>query len=301
MNNGRFMNTLLYMSVFRRVAETGSFSEVAREMGISQPTVSKHVAALEAHLGVKLLNRSTRQLSLSEAGQQFHDQCTRILDELNEVEASLRQQQSQPSGTLRVNTAVTFGETVIVPRLWKFMDQYPELQLELIMDDHYIDLVKEGVDVAVRVGPLTDSSLIARKLGSFERMVVATPEYLQHHGEPATPQQLKQHQCIVFTLLSTRHEWHFNGPDGKETVKVHGRFAVNNPNAMRQAILAHQGIGVTPTWLIDNDLQQGRLKSILTDYTPTAMEIHALYPQRRYVPAKVRSFIDFLHAELNSG
>lgn len=288
------MNLLLSMSVFRRVAEAGSFSTVARETDTSQPTVSKHVAALEKHLGIKLISRSTRQLNLTEAGKQYYEQCTRILDELAETEADLRQQHTLPTGTLRVNVPVTFGRLEIVPRLWEFLARYPDLNVELIMDDHQIDLVKEGVDMAIRVGVLADSSMIARKIGDSPRVTVASPDYLAIHGEPQTLQDLKQHDCIVYTLLSTRNTWHFTGPRGKETIRVRGRFTTNNPDAIREAALAGTGIAVTPTWLIGNCVEQGKLKILLQDYVPTPFEIHAVYPERRFVPAKVRSFIDYL-------
>ena len=291
------MNVLLSMSVFRRVAETGSFSEVAREMTLSQPSVSKHVAALEKHLNVKLLSRSTRQLNLTDAGKLYYNQCTHILDELIETESIMRNQQSRPTGTLRINTPVTFGELDIVPHVWSFLANYPELNIELIMDDHYVDLVKEGVDMAVRVGPMTDSSLIARKIGDSPRVTVASPDYLAEHGEPKTLQDLKSHSCIVYTLLTTRNEWHFMGPKGKETVRVNGRFSVNNPRSIRQAVLAGQGIAVTPTWLIGDALKKGQVKVILNEYVPTPLDIHAVYPERHFVPAKVRYFIDYLRGK----
>lgn len=292
------MNVLLSMSVFRRVAETGSFSEVARELGLSQPTVSKHVAALETHLNVKLISRSTRQLNLTDVGKQYYNQCTRFLDELTETEAMVRNQQSLPTGTLRINTPVTFGELNIVPHVWSFLEDYPELNIDIIMDDHYVDLVKEGVDMAVRVGPMTDSSLIVRKIGDSPRVTVASPNYLAEHGEPKTLQELGSHACIVYTLLTTRNEWHFAGPNGKESVRVNGRFSVNNPRSIRQAVLAGQGIAVTPTWLIEDALKKGDVKVILEDYVPTPLDIHAVYPERHFVPAKVRYFIDYLRDKL---
>lgn len=255
------MNVLLSMKVFRRVAETGNFSMVAREIGLSQPSVSKHVAALEQHLNVKLINRSTRQLSLTDVGKQYYDRCIHILDKLFETESTLHSQQSLPTGTLRINVPVTFGEFCIVPYLWKFLAEYPDLNIDLIMNDHYVDLIKEGVDMAIRVGPLTDSNLIARKIANSPRVTVASPDYLAVNGEPNTLQDLQAHNCIVYTLLTTRNEWHFTGPQGKETIKVSGRFSVNNPRTICQAVLENQGIAVTPIWLIGNYLETGQLTS----------------------------------------
>jgi len=292
------MDILISMSVFRRVAEMGSFSEVAREMELSQPTVSKHVAALESRLTVKLLNRSTRSLSLTDVGKHYYDRCVHILDELHETESTLRSQQSQPTGTLRINTPVTYGELNIVPHLWQFLLEYPDLKIDLIMDDHYVDLVKEGVDMAIRVGPMTDSSLISRKIGASPRVTVASPGYLKTYGEPDTLQDLKKHNCIVYMLLTTLNEWHFTGPDGGESIRVNGRFSVNNPRIMRQAVLAGQGIAVTPMWLIGESIEAGHVKVILDEYVPTPLEIHAVYPDRRFVPAKVSCFIDFIKSKL---
>jgi len=294
------MDLLLSMSVFRRVAETGNFSEVAREMGISQPTVSKHIAALEKHLAIKLLNRSTRQLNLTDVGKQYYSRCLHILDEVTELETTLSNQQSQPTGTLRINTPVTFGELEVVPHLWEFLAMYPELNIDLIMDDHYVDLVKDGVDMAIRVGPMTDSTLIASKIGNSPRVTVASPAYLAANGEPGCVQDLKDHNCIVYMLLTTINEWHFAGPNGNEKIRVKGRFSVNNPRSIRQAVLASQGIAVTPRWLVDKYINNGQVKVILDKYTPTPLDIHAVYPGRRFVPAKVRCFIDFIRFKLES-
>lgn len=294
------MNLILAMSVFRRVAETESFSEVARELGLAQPTVSKHISALEKHLRVKLLNRSTRQINLTEIGRQYYVQCTHILDELSYTEATIRDHQSVPTGTLRINMPVTFGEIEIIPHIWRFLSLYPQLKLDLIMDDHYIDLVKEGVDCAIRVGPLPNSSLIARKIGGFQRITVATEKYLAQQGEPVTIDDLKTHDCIVFTSLMTGNDWQFAGPEGAVSVRVHGRLSVNNPRMMREAVLQHMGIAVIPTWLISDDLKKGNVKAILSEYVPKPMEVHILYPQRQFVPAKVRCFIDYFQQAMNA-
>jgi len=288
------MDVLLSMKVFRRVAETANFSEVAREMEISQPTVSKYVASLEKHLNIKLFNRSTRHLSLTEVGKQYYDRCIHILDELHETESLIQNQESLPVGTLRINTPVTFGELCIVPHLWKFLDKYPELNIDLIMDDHYVDLVKSGVDLAIRVGPMTDSGLVARKIGDSPRVAVASPEYISRFGEPSNIQDLKDHNCLVYTLLTTRNEWHFMGPKGVETVRVNGRFSVNNPRTICEAVIKGQGIAITPLWLIGDYIKSGQVKVILENYQPTSLDIHAVFPGRRYVPAKVRCFIDYI-------
>ncbi len=294
------MDTFISMSIFRRVVEAGSFSAVARETRLSQPTVSKHIAALEERLGTRLLNRSTRQLNLTDAGREHYEHCVRILDDLAEAESSVGRRTSQPTGTLRISTPIAFGRLQILPRLWRFIAAYPELKIDLLMDDHNIDLVKEGVDVVIRMGPMESSSLIAQKIGDCARVTVASPDYLAAHGEPGKPADLKQHDCLVFTLLSTRNEWYFTGHKGMEKVRVKGRFSTNSPDAIREAALAGMGIAVTPLWLIDGCIEAGRLKPVLNDYRPTPMAVHAAYPDRRFVPRKVRAFIEHIHATLNS-
>jgi len=288
------MDLITSMSIFKRVVEAGSFSAVARETGLSQPTVSKHIAELENRLGTKLLNRSTRQLSLTEAGKKYYDRCSLILGDLEELESSIGQCRSEPAGMLRVNVPVSFGRMYLLPVLWEFMSQYPDVKLDLVMDDGYIDLVKDGVDLAIRVGPLPDSSLIARKIGDSPRVTVASTDYLAEHGEPKILSDLKDHSCIVYTFLTTRNEWHFNSAGGEEKLRVNGRFSASNPDAIRAAVIAGVGIAVTPLWLIHDALAEGKVKVILADYRPTPLEVHAVYPDRRFVPSRVGLFIDHL-------
>ncbi len=294
------INLIMSMSVFRRVAETGSFSEVAQELKLSQPTVSKQVAALENHLGIKLMHRSTRQLKLTEAGKQYYQHCRYIIDEIEENESNIRYNQSVLSGTLRISTPIKYGEMHIAPLVCEFLQQHPQLNIDLSMDDHYVDLVKEGIDLAVRVGPLTDSQMVARKLGDFDRLTVASPAYLSKHGAPETPKDLLAHNCLVFTLLTTQHHWHYEGPNGSEKVPVSGNFTTNSPSAMKKAALDSLGIMVAPTWLLEDSVERGELSPILTDYRATPMEIHVIYPERRFVPARVRQFIDFLRERISA-
>ncbi len=294
------INLLMAMAVFRRVAETGNFSEVAQELKLSQPTVSKQVAALENHLGIKLMHRSTRQLKLTEAGKDYYQHCRQIIDEIDENEANIRQNQSLLSGTLRISTPVKYGELHIAPLVCEFLKLHPQLKIDLNMDDHYVDLVKEGIDLAVRVGPLTDSSMVARKLGDFPRVTVASPDYLSRIGVPKTPRDLATHNCIVFTLLTTQNQWHYVGPNGSEKVQVSGSFTTNNPSTMKKAALESIGIIVAPTWLLEDSLRRGELVPILNDYRATPMEIHILYPERRFVPARVRQFMKFLRDRLGT-
>lgn len=288
------MDLVVGMSMFRRVVEAESFSAVARETSVSQPTISKHVSALEKHLGVKLLNRSTRQLALTESGKEYYHHCIRILDELAEAEASVGKQKTELTGTLRVNVPVSFGRLEMLPMLWSFMKEYPAITLDIVMDDHYVDLVKEGIDLAIRIGPLFDSSLVARKLGCYQRVTIATRSYLKEFGEPKTLEDLQQHSCVVFTLLTTGNTWQYNKDGELKKVRVRGRISTSSPDTMREAVLQGFGIAVAPTWLVQDKIDDGSLEVILKNYSPTEMELNAIYPERHYVPEKVHALIDHL-------
>jgi len=294
----KFMDKISAMQIFRRVAESGSFSAVSREMHLSQPTISKQIAALEDNLGTKLLSRSTRQLNLTDAGQRYYERSCLILDELAETEADIRQQQNLPTGILRVNIPIAAGRMKILPCMWEFVNTYPDLKMDTIFDDSYVDLVKEGVDVAIRIGELADSSLVAKKIGTIPRYMVASTAYLEKFGEPKTLQDLQQHNCLIYNLLNTRNEWHFDGKHGKQKMSVQGRFSSNSPDAIRQAVLQDQGIAVMLGWLVEDDIAQGKMKVIMEDYIPIALDINAVYPQRRFMPAKVSLFISYLQEKL---
>lgn len=294
------MDLIGSMRTFTRVVESGSFSAVARETGFSQPTISKQVAALETHLGTKLIRRSTRQISLTETGSEFYERCTRILAELDEAQASVGHRKTTPGGILKVNIPVTYGRMHLLPIFWKFLGEYPDIRIDLRMDDHYANLIEEGIDVAIRIGALSDSNMVARKIGDSQRLTVVSPRYLENHGEPRQLGDLKEHDCIVYSLLTTGNEWFFTGPKGDDSIRVSGRFTADSPDAIRGAVLAGIGIAVTPTWLVKDCIERAELKIILPEYRPTPLEIHAIYPERRYVPAKVTCFIDYLRSELQS-
>jgi DNA-binding transcriptional LysR family regulator len=292
------MDRLTAMKLFVRIVETGSFSAVAREMDMTQPTVSKQLSALEHKLKTRLLNRSTRQLSLTEAGSEYFEACKRILDEVHEAEGNLGRLQGQLAGQLKINTSIALGEMYVGPLTLSFQKLHPGLEVDLSLLDRFVDVVEEGIDVAIRVGRLTDSNLVARRLGKTRRVAVATPAYLKTHGIPKTPEELVNHNCLLYAYLSTGNEWMFHGPNGENfRVKVSGNFRANNAEAIRQAVLADLGIAVTPEWIAQKDLESGAVKSILTNYAPTLMDIHAVYPSGRHLSAKVRTYIDFLQME----
>lgn len=293
------MDVMQSMAVFRRVVEAKNFSAVARETNMSQSTVSKHIAALEERLGTKLLNRSTRSLKLTEAGNEYYHHCIRILNDFQEAEASVGKGKIKPTGTLRISTSAAFGRTFILPYLKEFFDTYPDINIDLLFDDAYVDLVKQGIDLAIRIGPLEDSTLIARKIGNSPRLVLASPDYLVKHGRPRKPRDLSKHDCLFFSLQKSPDLWYFNSiQQGDESVHVSGRFKTSSPDAICDATVQGLGISIMCEWYARAQIKQGRLKVILEDYRPTTWDIHAVYPERKFVPQKVKHMIEFLSEKI---
>lgn len=289
------MDVMQSMAVFRRVVEARNFSAVARETNMSQSTVSKHIAALEERLGTKLLNRSTRSLKLTEAGKEYYHHCIRILNDFQEAEASVGKGKIKPTGTLRISTSAAFGRTYLLPHLNEFFNSYPDINVDLLFDDDYIDLVKEGIDLAIRIGPLADSTLIARKIGASPRFVVASPDYLVKYGRPKKPADLIKHNCLLYALQKTPDLWYFNSTqEGDESVRVNGRLMASSPDAICDATVEGIGISILCEWYVREHIKQERLKIILADYKPTTYDIHAVYPERKFVPQKVKRMIEFL-------
>ncbi len=294
------MDVMHSMAVFRRVVEAKSFSAVARETNMSQSSVSKHIAALEERLGTKLLNRSTRSLKLTEAGKEYYHHCIRILNDFQEAEASVGKGKIKPTGNLRISTSATFGRTYLLPHLKEFFESYPDINIDLLFDDDYVDLVKAGVDLAIRIGPLADSTLIARKIGSSPRLVVASPEYLVKHGRPRKPADLIKHSCLVYTLQKSPDLWYFNSTqEGDESIRVSGRLKASSPDAICDATIAGLGISIVCEWHARQYIKTGALKVILPDYKPTTYDIHAVFPERRFVPQKVKRMIEFLTSKVD--
>ena len=281
---------------FVRTVETGSFSAVARETETTQPTISKQIAALEAYLDVQLLVRSTRKVSLTEEGMRFYEHCQHVLESLAEAESSVGKRRN-PSGVLRVNCPIAFGQMKLLPRLKLFLDSYPEIKVDLTMADHFIDLVEEGIDLAIRIGHHDDRNLITQPIGTTRLVTIAVVSYLQQFGEPQTPADLLHHNCVVYTRQSTLNDWQFRGT----SVRVSGNLLVNNSTALREAILAGVGIGICPILVFENELRQQSLKVILADYELEPLPIQVVSRRGRFQPAKVKCFIDFLASEFQSG
>lgn len=281
--------------VFTHAVKGGSLSAAGRELGISLAVASKRLQRLEQQLGVRLLNRSTRQLSLTDEGSDYYHYCVRILAELEEGEERVTRGNKEPTGTLRLTMPAAFGRLHIAPLVPEFLQRYPQLKLSLHLSDGLVDIINDGYDMAVRIGDLKDSSLIARSLGRDRRVVVATPSYLKNHATPQTPQQLSDHNALLFSNPANLDQWQFIDSDGhSEVVKVSGNLATNNCDALREAIYADLGIALRPLWDVWQDLHEGRLIQLLPDYTPPSYTIHAVYPSRRLLPRKTRLFIELL-------
>jgi len=289
------MDKLTAMNVFKRVVDLGSFSAAARDLGFSNAAVSKNVSELEAYLGVRLLTRTTRRLSVTEAGQTYHNRCVAVLEEIDEAEQEAGQLSSKPRGVLKINAPMSFGLMHLSSAIPAFLQRYPDIAVDLVMNDRFVDLVEEGFDVALRVGgPLADSSLISRRITAIQRVVCGAPGYFDRYGAPETPEDLKDHQCLIYSLSSSPREWRFTGPAGERVIKVMGRFTANSSISLREALVAGLGLTLIPTFVVGKDLRDGRLNTVLEEWTPQPQAAYAVYVHRQYVPAKVRCFVDFL-------
>lgn len=287
------MDRLDVMRLFARVAETASFSKAAKVEGLTQPTVSKQIAALEERLGAQLLRRTSRGLSLTEAGLDYHESCVRLLAELETAEARIGRTRVSPAGRIRVAVSPGFGRMHIVPRLGVFLARYPDIAVDFEISDRYVNLIEDGIDVAIRIGRLADSGLVARRIGSAEMVTIAAPGYLAEFGEPRTPQDLERHACVTFLFHGAPRAWEFKTPAGPFAFMPDGRFRSNEAEHVRAAVLAGLGISHNASWLYSDVLGTPGLKQILADYVPQPYPIHAITPARQ-MPHKVRVFVDFL-------
>ncbi len=289
------MDPVSDMAVFVKVVGAGALSAAARELGLSPAMVSKRLSRLEARLGGRLLNRTTRRLSLTEEGARYYERAAQILAEVEEAEALVGAGRVAPRGTLRVSTPAAFGRRHVAPLVKEFAARYPELRIYLDLDERIVDLVEDGFDVAIRIAELEDSALVARKLAPNRRVVCASPDYLRRHGTPATPADLARHNCLVVATRDSRQDlWPFVGPDGPQAVRVSGTLACNNGEVIRQWALDGLGLALKSTWDVGEDLCEGRLQAVLAEHVPGGMSVYAVYPHRQYLPAKVKAFVDFL-------
>ena len=279
--------------VFVAVVENGGFSAAARTLGISKSAVSKRINQLEAHLGVRLLHRTTRKLSLTEAGERYFEHAAQALTAAGQAEDAVTELQGEPQGNLKISSPMSFGRLHVAPLIPKLLQRYPKLQIDLVMDDRKVDLVAGGFDVAIRAGNLPASTLIARKLAPLRQVLCASPDYIDRYDRPGTPAELSSHNCLLYSYSSDANEWTLIGEGGPETVTVSGSYQVNNSEALLEALREGIGIGRLPTFVAGPDLKTGRLVKLFESYSLPDFTLYAVFPERQYLPAKVRAFLDF--------
>jgi DNA-binding transcriptional LysR family regulator len=289
------VDRFLAMQVFTRVVEHGSFAKAAERLGISTSACSRHVADLEAHLDSRLLNRTTRRLSLTESGQAFFERCAQVLADLEEAEQAAAASAARPRGTLKLTCSISFGVRHVAPLVAAFAAHHPEMRFDVQLSDRFVDLVEEGFDLALRIGESPTQNLIARKLGETCLVPCAAPSYVRGHGAPESPADLAAHACLTYEYLPQRNTWRFRDQAGGEhSVRVAGPMHANNGEMLAAAAVEGIGIALEPDFIVGADLAAGRLVRILKDYAPTPTGIYAVYPSRRHLSAKVRAFVDFL-------
>lgn len=294
------MTDLNLMAIFARVVEAGSFAEAARRMATSRSAVSKAVAKLEKELGARLLNRTTRYISLTEIGAAVAEHCSRMVSEADQARKLVDSLTAEPRGLLRVSASVAFGTLHVAPALAVFLSRYPELKIDLTISDRWVDLAEEGYDVAIRVTSDPPPNWVARKLAPVRRKLCATPDYFDRRGTPRSPADLVHHNCLDYTRSGEQGHWHFTGPEGDISVPVTGPLHVDDDEALSQAVLGGLGIGLLPTFIVGKDLQSGKLQAALSEYIPVERHVYAMYLPTRHLPSKVRLFIDFLLAHIGA-
>lgn len=289
------MDRLEEMRAFVRVAESGSFSAAARDLGVVQSTISKAVASLESRLGVRLLNRNTTQRSLTDAGIAYLERLRGFLDLLDEVESSA--QGDVVKGSIRLTAATAFSRKKLVPLLTEFMRLHPGTMVRLVIADGDSPLAAEGIDMAIRVGSLSDSGLIVRRVGTTRRVTVASPCYIEARGAPRRPQDLADHECVIYTRLRRGPRWRYDGPQGLLDIPVRGRFQTDSSQLACDAVLAGFGIGHFPSAIVFDALADGRLERLLPEYSSDALPVQVVFPDRRLIARRTRTLADFLHAK----
>jgi DNA-binding transcriptional LysR family regulator len=289
------MDKLTCMQALARVVESGSFAEAARRMGVSAPMVTKYIGHLEQLLGSRLLNRSTHSLSLTDAGQAYYQRCVQLLEDLDEAEAAAGAQSSQPRGLLRMTVSTDFGIEHLGPVLLDYSQRHPEVRLEVSVSNHLVDLVEEGLDLAVRITAQLRTNLVAKRLATSRLIACAAPAYLERHGLPQSPDDLVRHNCLAFSdRLAMGEQWRFTRAGETYTINAVGNLRATSNELLKLAGLHGHGILLQPSFNVGDDLRAGRLVPILVDYDAGSLGIHAVYPHRKYLAAKVQNLIDAL-------
>ncbi|RQU68180.1 LysR family transcriptional regulator [Burkholderia cenocepacia] len=295
------MEDLSAVSVFVSVVDAGSFAAAADRLGVVRSVVSRRIATLEDRLGTRLLQRTTRRLSLTATGKRFYERVKEGLDTINEAEREVSALRTEPVGKLVVSLPMSFGLTHIVPALPSFHANYPQITLELRFDDTKAELVRDNVDVALRIADLVDSSMVARRIAKIRHVLVASPAYLGRHGELLDPGELSTRECLIYGLRSTPRRWSFQQGDVLRTVHVNGHLEANNSLALRQMARAGMGLALIPLFLVSDDIQQGTLASVLPDWETHQLDLCAVFPTRRFVAPAIRAFIQFVEATVGTG
>jgi DNA-binding transcriptional LysR family regulator len=287
------MDDLARMAIFARVVEEKSFSAAARRLDLSKSLVSKQITQLEKSVGARLLNRTTRALSVTEAGALFYEHCARIVEEAEEAKLAISRLQATPRGILRISAPVAFGRLHVASALPEFLKAHPELKVDMVTTDRFVDLADEGYDVVVRIVDQPAPNVVARRLAPLNRRICATPDYFARHGVPQTPADLERHNCLTYTYFNPQDLWRLRGPDGDISVRASGNLRLNDDDSLAEAVLRGLGIAILPTFIIGKDLQAGRLEAVLSEYVPIERHIYAVYLPNRHLSAKVRAFIDY--------
>ncbi len=290
------MDRLTAMRVFVRVVDEQSFTAAAASLDMPRSSVSRQLAALEEHLGARLLNRSTRTMAVTEVGRAYYERCVRILSDVDEAERAITSLQTSPRGTLRISAPLSFGQSFLGAPVARFLSRYPDVEVQMMLNDRVVDLVDEGFDLAIRIGTLPDSALIARKIGSADSVLCAAPSYVEEHGAPASFGDLRDHECLRYAFQTMG----WRTADG-EHVAVHGRMLANNGELLLQAAIAGHGILLSPLFIAGPALRRGDLVQLLPDVPFTQAGIYAVYPHSRHLSAKVRSFVDFVLEDFADG
>jgi DNA-binding transcriptional LysR family regulator len=289
------MDRFTGIKAFIKVVETGGFAAAGRDMGLSRSVVSKHVIALEQELGAQLLTRSTRQVAPTETGQAFYDRCVGVLSELEQAISAVTELQERPYGNLRVNAPMSFGTLHLSRVVADFLARYPDVHVELVLNDRFVDPIEEGFDVTVRVGePRVFTSLVVADIVEAKRVMCASPAYLDAHGEPHHPSALRDHRCLHYGYQESGSRLRLKGPGGEQSYAIDCVMWSNNGEALREAALRDQGIALLPTFIVGQELQEGRLRTLLTDYRPPPVSLSILYPRHRHLSTKVRFFVDMV-------
>lgn len=294
------MDKLTSMSVFVRVAKAGSFAGGANDLGISRAMATKHIMQLESSLGTRLFNRTTRSLSLTEVGASYLERCQQVLLEIDEMESAVTHMQTSARGVLKISAPPVIGATHISAAIAEFLKIHPDVSADLVLQSHIADVVDGGIDLAIHLGNLFDTSMVARKIASSPLVVCASPHYLEQYGIPQTPEDLSEHSCLINWAIDPRDHWQFNSEEGSHLIKVNGRVQSNVADAIRVAAINDMGLVMLPKYVVGLDIQKNRLKVVLQNYTRLPLDVHAVYPHRKYLSAKVRIFLEFLQGWLPS-